>query len=142
MSKQRTHATIMPTYILFESALGYALFQRNEMEEIALSKLQQSILDYSKFSSMVKHVSFVPFETPEHGLENINNVSEGILHDFLTKFLEMNLGKIPKVQLGILEPKLGGAIQELLKVIIYSFLLLLLFVCLIKHDDYYYYYYY
>lgn len=116
----------MPTYLLFESALGYALFQRNEMEEIALSKLQQSILDYAKFSSMVKFVSFAPFETPEHGLENTNNVSEGILHDFLLNFLDMNLGKVKNVRLGIFEPKVGGAIQEALDVC-YSYCCLLLY---------------
>ena len=107
----------MPTYLLFESALGFALFLRNEMEEIALSKLQQTVLDYTKFSAMVKYVSFAPFESPEHGLENANNISEGELHEFLANFLDMNLAKVSKARLGLVESKLGGAIQEHLEVI-------------------------
>jgi nucleolar protein 56 len=113
----------MPTYLLYESALGYALFLRNEMEEVALSKIQTSVIDFAKFNQMVKYVSFAPFETPEHGLENANNVSEGLLNTFLANFLDTNLGKVPKVRLGIIEPKLGGAIQEHLEV--YTFIIVI-----------------
>jgi nucleolar protein 56 len=102
----------MPTYILFESALGYALFQRHQQEEIAVKQITSSMNDFSKFSDMVKFVAFAPFESPEHGLENVNNISEGILHPFLLNFLEMNLGSGKKVKLGVSESKLGGAIQE------------------------------
>ncbi|KAL0478089.1 nucleolar protein 56 [Acrasis kona] len=101
----------MPSYLLFESALGYALFERHKQEEIAVKQIRGSLADFSKLSDMVKFVAFAPFESPEHGLENVNNVSEGILHPFLSNFLEMHLGT-KKVKLGILETKLGGAIQE------------------------------
>lgn len=102
----------MPTYILFESALGYALFQRHQSEEIAVKQIRSSIADFSKFKDMVKFVAFAPFESPEHGLENANSISEGILHPFLAHFLEMHVGSGKNVRLGVSESKLGGAIQE------------------------------
>lgn len=59
--------------------MGYALFKRNESEEIGSSSkvAQKSIQDFKSFSELVKLKSFVPFEDPEHSLDNINKLSEG-----------------------------------------------------------------
>ena len=102
----------MPSYILFESALGFCLFEKKKVDEVALSKIEKQIGEYSRFKDMVKFIAFQPFDTPEHGLENMNAVSEGILTDFLQNFLEANLRGKDDVKLGVLETKLGGAIQE------------------------------
>lgn len=65
---------------MFESAYGYALFQRQEMQEAASQsdEIQQAIKSFGSFSKMVKQVAFVPFASAENALENINAISEGI----------------------------------------------------------------
>lgn len=69
----------MVQFLLLESALGYVLFKRNDADAIAkgTKSVQKSISDYSLFGKMVSFESFAPFESPEHGLDNINAVSEG-----------------------------------------------------------------
>ncbi|TPX67336.1 hypothetical protein SpCBS45565_g03875 [Spizellomyces sp. 'palustris'] len=106
----------MPLLLLFETSSGYALFERIESEEIGqeLEEVQQSILDLSRFSKIVKLKSFQPFKSAAHALENIMDVSEGICNPSLKAFLELNLpkaGKKQKVQLGVSESNLGGSIK-------------------------------
>ena len=65
-----------------------------------------------------------PFTSAENALQNINDISEGIVTSDLKAFLEANLppgataavkpGKSPKFLLGVLEPKIGTSIQEAL----------------------------
>ena len=59
--------------------MGYALFQIKASEEVAsnLTKVQKNLLDYKYVADMASLTSFVPFDTPEHGLENMNSISEG-----------------------------------------------------------------
>jgi nucleolar protein 56 len=67
-----------------------------------------------------------PFTSAENALQNINDVSEGIVSSDLKAFLEASLpqgaaashkpGKAPKLYLGVLEPKIGTAVQEALGV--------------------------
>jgi nucleolar protein 56 len=107
----------MVLYVLFESASGYALFERVESEEIAdeSPELQKSIQDFGRFARLVKFKSFLPFASAESALENVNAISEGLLHDVLKNFLELNLPggkKKGKVELGVTDEKLGGAIND------------------------------
>jgi len=105
----------MTLYLLFESASGYALFERLKGEEIAqdLAEIQRAVTNYAKFSKCVKLVSFIPFLSAQGALENINSISEGLVHEHLHNFLESNLPKKKKkFQLGVAEDKLGGAISE------------------------------
>lgn len=99
-------------YILFENATGYALFEVNGAEDIGslVETQQESINDFSKFSKMVKLVSFIPFKTAQHALENINSISEGLIHDDLKDFLTTYV-PADKV-LGVAEDKLASAISE------------------------------
>ncbi|ORX91612.1 Nop-domain-containing protein [Basidiobolus meristosporus CBS 931.73] len=106
----------MVNYVLFESASGYALFERLESEEIGskLDEVQESFLDLAKFGKMIKLKSFVPFKNAAHALENANDVSEGICNETLKAFLEMNLpksSKKSKVELGVTEKNLAGSIK-------------------------------
>jgi hypothetical protein len=73
------HAPQMATHALFETASGYAVFKVNFKEDIgALSKaVQDSTDDLAKFGKMVSLVSFSPFKSAAHALENANDVSEG-----------------------------------------------------------------
>ncbi|KAF9085748.1 snoRNP complex protein nop56, partial [Mortierella sp. AD031] len=104
-------------YFLYESSSGYALFERLESEEIGskLADVVEAATDLTKFGKMVKLKSFAPFKSAAHALENMNDVSEGIMNDHLKAFLEMNLpkpGKKSKVVLGVTEKSLAGSIKE------------------------------
>ncbi|KAF9106321.1 snoRNP complex protein nop56 [Mortierella sp. AM989] len=107
----------MVNYFLFESSSGYALFERLESEEIGskLADVCAAATDLTKFGKVVKLKSFAPFKSAAHALENMNDVSEGIMNDHLKAFLEMNLpkpGKKSKVVLGVTEKSLAGSIKE------------------------------
>jgi nucleolar protein 56 len=69
----------MVTHVLFESASGYAIFEAKLTEEVGARSraVQQSIEDVAKFTKMVTLLSFSPFKTAAHALENANDVSEG-----------------------------------------------------------------
>ncbi|KAF9138990.1 snoRNP complex protein nop56, partial [Linnemannia schmuckeri] len=103
-----TTALLLVNYFLYESSSGYALFERLESEEIGskLADVCEAATDLTKFGKMVKLKSFAPFKSAAHALENMNDVSEGIMNDHLKAFLEMNLpkpGKKSKVVLGVTE---------------------------------------
>jgi len=113
----------MAYYLLFEDATGYALFEIVEAEGIGgdAPGAQTSVLDPKQFSKMVKMKAFVPFASAEEALGNINDLTEGILNKTLQNFLEHNLPKSKSVKkcpftLGVSDPKIGTAIQEMLNV--------------------------
>ncbi|ETI49601.1 hypothetical protein F441_06602 [Phytophthora nicotianae CJ01A1] len=106
-------------FVLFESASGYAIFEVVENEEIGglLAEVQASVADVSSFGRIVKLKAFQPFTSAENALENINNVSEGLLSEDLKNFLEMNLpkvksGKKAKFALGVQDKGLAQAISD------------------------------
>lgn len=108
----------MKLYILFESAAGYGLFEREEMEEIAveLPKLQAAIGSMEHFSKLIKLKAFQPFETSEKALENMKAVVESRVTEDLIQFLDANIPKTAKkkkgkdvdVKLGIIDTKMGA----------------------------------
>ncbi|KAJ3226511.1 snoRNP complex protein nop56 [Chytriomyces hyalinus] len=106
-------------FVLFESASGYALFERIQSEEIGqeLEEVQKAALDLAKFGRYIKLKSFAPFKSAAHALENIMDVTEGIVNDHLKSFLELNLpkpGKKNAAQLGVGEKTLAGQIKSIL----------------------------
>lgn len=103
-------------YVLYEHAAGYALFSVSEFEEVSmfLPQVEASVTDISKFNSIVKLAGFAPFKTAVAALENINSVSEGIVPQDLSIFLDgifSNLKK-KKCTLGVADPKLAAAVGE------------------------------
>ncbi|XP_029359166.1 nucleolar protein 56 [Echeneis naucrates] len=103
-------------HVLFEHASGYALFAVKEVEEIGmlLPQVEQSVLTLGKFNSMVSLAAFFPFKSAQAALENMNAISEGVVHADLKLFLETNLplsGK-KKPILGVSDAKIGAALQE------------------------------
>jgi nucleolar protein 56 len=74
----------MATHALFETASGYAIFKVNFKEDIgSRSKaVQDSVDDLPKFGKMVSLVSFSPFKSAAHALENANDVADGQSHLF------------------------------------------------------------
>uniref|UniRef100_A0A8C4NF53 Nucleolar protein 56 n=1 Tax=Eptatretus burgeri TaxID=7764 RepID=A0A8C4NF53_EPTBU len=104
-------------YALFEHAAGYALLCVQEIEEIGLllPQVEASITNFGNFNKIVKLAAFLPFKSAQAALENINAVSEGILHDDLRVFLETHVPqskKKKKVILGVADSKIGAAILE------------------------------
>jgi RNA processing factor Prp31 len=105
--------------VLFESAIGYALFDVKEVEEIGieLSSVQEAAQHLDKFGKIVKLKAIMPFRSAQDALENINEMSEGLLPDLLRNFLETHLPKSSsikksKVTLGVADNKIGQAIAE------------------------------
>ena len=106
-------------FVLYEQASGYGLFELSEFEELAQlhDDVQKSVMDQGKFTSICSMKAFQPFKTAVEALENINDVSEGLVNETLKNFLETNLpkvkpGKKPKFHLGLIDPKLGSSVQE------------------------------
>ncbi|KAF9510992.1 hypothetical protein BS47DRAFT_1347316 [Hydnum rufescens UP504] len=113
------------THVLFESSSGYALFESKLVEEIGLKDkdVQKSIQDLPKFGKMVQLKSFVPFKSAAHALENANDVSEGILNDYLKNMLELNLSgsksskkSSSSVVLGVSDKNLASSIAAELSI--------------------------
>ncbi|KAK1788425.1 hypothetical protein P4O66_016860, partial [Electrophorus voltai] len=117
LSKQRQLRIrrLVLLHVLFEHAAGYALFAVKEVEEIGmlLPQVEESLLNVGKLNSVVKLAAFFPFKSAQSALENINAISEGVVHADLKLFLETNLpsGK-KKNLLGVADGKLGAALQE------------------------------
>jgi len=88
-----------------------------EFEEVGMlqPEVEESVTDLSRFNAIVKLVAFSPFKSGANALDNINNISEGVIHEDLRLFLETNLPKPAKKQktlLGISDSKLAATISE------------------------------
>ena len=104
----------MQLFLLFETASGYCLFEKEEFDEVSgqLSKIQKAIPSLEKFSKMVKLVAYQPFQTAEEALENVNCVAQNKISEALQSFLTSHLpatksSKKQKFMLGISDPKMG-----------------------------------
>uniref|UniRef100_A0A182YAP3 Nucleolar protein 56 n=1 Tax=Anopheles stephensi TaxID=30069 RepID=A0A182YAP3_ANOST len=111
----------MALFVLYEHAAGYGLFSVKEFDEIGmlLPQVEASVMDMARFNSIVKLVGFHPFKTAVAALNNVNAISEGLLPDDLSSFLDTTLPKSAKkkpVTLGVADAKLGAAIAEALNV--------------------------
>jgi len=107
----------MQLFILFESASGYALFEKTEFEEVAgqLKEIQSSVTEFSRFSKLIKFKAFSPFEKAEKALENIMAIREGQVTEDLKEFLVSNLPSSKKKKtflLGISDNSLGIELKE------------------------------
>lgn len=106
-------------YLLHESAVGYGIFAvRLQADTIGgrLKEVQDSHQDLAKFGKMVQLVSFAPYQGASQALENANDVSEGIMSDYLRTVLEANLPKSSKkdktkTTLGVGDKNLAGSIK-------------------------------
>lgn len=73
----------MTTFLLYESASGYGLFEVSSFDEIgnSVDEMQQSIIDVSRFGKSVKLTAFKPFVSAANALEQINAISESqVMH--------------------------------------------------------------
>ena len=106
-------------YLLFEEATGYAIFKvLIQQDDIAarMQEVQEASNDLGKFSKMIELVSFAPFKGAAQALENANDISEGLVSDYLKSVLELNLPKPAKkerITLGVSDKNLGPSIKEI-----------------------------
>ena len=73
----------MTTFLLYESASGFGLFEVTNFDEIgnSVDELQQSNIDVSRFGKNVKLIAFKPFTSAANALEQINAISESqVMH--------------------------------------------------------------
>lgn len=104
-------------FILYETASGYCLFEKEEYDETggSLSKVQKAVNDLTRFTKMVSLAAYQPFKTAEEALENIQSVAQNKVSATLKSFLSTHLpatkaSKKQKFALGICDPHLGQAI--------------------------------
>merc|ERR1712195_130748 len=113
----------MVNYIFFESASGFALFERTESEDIGklTEEVQNSVLEMKRFGKIMRLTSFLPFTSAENALLCQNEISEGILPECAVNFLSTSLpkvkeGKRAKYVVGVSDAKIGNAISETLSI--------------------------
>ena len=107
-------------YLLHESSVGYAVFAVTLSADsigARLTEVQAAHNDLARFGKMVQLVSFAPFQGAAQALENANDVSEGIMSEYLKTVLESNLPKSGKKEkkkttLGVGDRNLAGSIKS------------------------------
>jgi nucleolar protein 56 len=105
-------------YLLHESPVGYAVFKvvlQPDTIGSRLAEVQKAVQDLDKFGKTVELVGLAPFQGTQDALSEINDVSEGIMSDFLRATLETNLpkaGKKKTITLGVSESNLAGSIKS------------------------------
>ncbi|KAF8771631.1 Nucleolar protein 56 like protein [Argiope bruennichi] len=103
-------------YILYEHAAGYALFFVAEPEEF-LTQTAEIVSEVDKFKEVCHFQAFQPFTRGREALENINSISESILHAHLEELLINNLPKKKKKYvLGVEDTQLINSIKEKLEI--------------------------
>jgi nucleolar protein 56 len=108
----------MLKYILFETSIGFALFERLGFEEVGqnLDETQDAMTDFSRFSKLVQILAFQPFPSAAEALQEINLLTEGILSDSLKSFILNNLPKPSKktksYQVGISDKNLASTVKH------------------------------
>ncbi|KAL8420751.1 hypothetical protein RB594_003523 [Gaeumannomyces avenae] len=107
-------------FLLHETPAGYAIFEvvhQADSVGLRLKEVQDSMADLSKFGKMVKLANWSPWPEFHEGLQNMNEISEGLVTDFLKNALELTLpktsGKKTKVVLGVADKKLASEISAL-----------------------------
>ena len=65
--------------ILFEHASGYAIFKVLGADVVS-QIVQDTVPDFTQFCQLVSLLAFQPFKTAANALDNINNISEGIVN--------------------------------------------------------------
>lgn len=109
--------------LLFESAVGYSLFQIKEWEEIQSDSTEflKSAYEFSNLSQSVKLLASRQFKIAKEALENIKCISNKECSPELLEFLQTNLPLSKKKAssqfvLGVVDKGLAANIKEALSV--------------------------
>ena len=105
-----------PTHVLFESAVGLALFKVEQVESIGsqTKQVQEAMDDLPSFGKMVKLLSFSPFKSAPDALQGALDISEGVANEHLKTLLTQNLRpegkKVKGIELGVCDRNLASSI--------------------------------
>lgn len=108
----------MKLYLLYESAAGYALFRKDEFDEVApLDKeFQKAMGNFGSLSKVVQIEALMLFSNAEKALSNSKAIASSQISEDLKAFLEQYLPKYtpkkPKYVLAVQDKALGVAILE------------------------------
>lgn len=93
-------------YVQYEHASGYILVHCDQTDDIN----QMDVSDWGEFGQICKLTAFKPFTSAANALDNMNAISEGLIHDDLKAFLSSNLPSGQTV--GIVDPRLLQVVKE------------------------------
>jgi len=93
-------------YVQYEHASGYVLVHCDQTDDIN----QMDVSDWGEFGQICKLTAFKPFTSAANALDNMNAISEGLVHEDLKAFLSSNLPSGQTV--GIVDPKLLQVVKE------------------------------
>ncbi|UKJ88159.1 ribonucleolar protein [Theileria orientalis] len=80
------------TYLLFETAAGYGLYQVDKWDQIGNDvSIDELMANEERFSGTVKFKAFQPFKTSKEALENMKSIIDGEVTVLLSSFLSQNL---------------------------------------------------
>lgn len=93
-------------YLLFESSLGFALFDAGELDRVSRTPSAMLISEdwlntYEEFSKLVSLKAFIRFNSESEAKKQVKATSKGILTVELSRFLNDNFPKSPKAILGV-----------------------------------------
>jgi len=110
-------------YVLFETSLGYHLFEVNEWEEIQgkSAEFQKSVQDFAKISQVIQLKASHHFKTSKQALDNISGVVSKNPTDDLVEFLKLNLktkkkGASKQFSLAVEDKKFATKLAEVLSI--------------------------
>nr|XP_027202181.1 nucleolar protein 56-like [Dermatophagoides pteronyssinus] len=93
-------------YLLVESAAGYCIVYVKHFNNINIENFTSEFEDVSKFLSVVKPKSFLPFNTAEKALNNALAIANGEITDELKNFLSIVLPN-HDCKLGVIDVELA-----------------------------------
>lgn len=93
-------------YVQYEHASGYILVHCDQTDDIN----QMDVSDWGEFGQICKLTAFKPFTSAANALDNMNAISEGLIHDDLKAFLSSNLPSGQTV--GIVDARLLQVVKE------------------------------
>ena len=105
--------------LLFESAVGYSLFEIKEWEEIKTNSddFLKSANEFKVLQQSVKLIANHQFKTAKEALVNIQSISSNEVSNDLNEFLTSNLPKKKsKFTLGLMERELAKQVKDALGV--------------------------
>lgn len=114
--------------VLFETAVGLALFRLSDSAKISSPSLADNLADPTKASNLLKLSAISRFTSTAEAVDEASAIAEGKMSKSLKKLLTneivdqegSNKGKGKNEQLVVVDPKLGGAISKKLGINVIS----------------------
>lgn len=114
--------------VLFETAVGLALFRLSDSAKISSPSLADDLADPTKASNLLKLSAISRFTSTAEAVDEASSIAEGKMSKSLKKLLTEEIvdqegsskGKGKNEQLVVVDPKLGGAISKKLGINVIS----------------------